>query len=531
MNSPADTAIQEALALHRQGNLRSALDHYNAILRADPDNADALYYVAMIAMQQSRFTDGIELAERALKAGPQARVHNMLGQAFIRMQEPAKALAAFDRALAADPGHADGHGNRANVLADLDRFDEALQGFDRALALRPDAPVDWCNRAAALQDLDRFEEALASCERAIALQPDLAMAHYNRANVLRDLGQMEDAAGQPQSGKLDAALAAYGKAIELDPQFAASYLGRGIVHLLRGDWSQGWRDYEYRTRAGAPAFTPLPGPRWMGEPLTGERLVIITEQGLGDALFFCRFAPLLAACGFDVTILAKRGLVPLLAALPGVKVTTSADGLTEPLRWIPMMSLPDALGIRPDSVPAAVPYLKAEPQRIDLWASRLRGGFKVGINWSAGHLGDRRRRNLSLAALAPLAAIPGVRLISLQKGPPSAEITQAPFPVETVGTDPDSATDLFRDTAAVMTQLHAIVTCDTSVTHLAGALARPVFVALPAIADWRWMLGRDDSPWYPTLRLFRQSTLGDWDGVCARIAAAVGDLAVKARRA
>jgi tetratricopeptide (TPR) repeat protein len=225
--------------------------------------------MAVIAMQEGRFADGIALAERALSAAPHARLHNMLGQAFIRMQQPDKALASFESAIALDPAHADAQGNRASVLADLDRLDEAVEGFDRALALRP-SPEDWCNRGTALQDLDRFEEALESCDRALALRPGMAMAHSNRANVLRDLAQLEHAAGADPSAKFEAALAAYNKAIECEPQFAPSFLGRGIVHLLRGDWSAGFRDYEYRLDAGPPTFTPPAGPRWMGERLTRE---------------------------------------------------------------------------------------------------------------------------------------------------------------------------------------------------------------------------------------------------------------------
>ncbi|MEA2935343.1 MAG: hypothetical protein QOD74_1989, partial [Variibacter sp.] len=258
--------------------------------------------------------------------------------------------------------------------------------------------------------------------------------------------------------------------------------------------------------------------------VAGERLVLVAEQGLGDTIQMCRFAPLLAARGVDVTILAKPSMRALLSALPGVTIASSAEELKQdkrPIRWLPLMSLPHVLGVTPDTVPADVPYLAAAPERVTRWAERLSGdGFRIGINWAAGHGSDRHfvRRNIPLAAFAPLAALPGVRLIALQKGEASSEITHAPFKVEWPGMDFDAGADAFLDTAAVMMNLDLVVSCDTSVAHLAGALGRKTFVALPQIADWRWLLGREDTPWYPTVRLFRQRKRGDWPEMMVRIA-------------
>ena len=462
------------------------------------------------------------------------RSHNLLGQTHFRLGQAEEALASYDRAIQLQPDFADAHGNRANVLVIFGRFKEALAAFDRALAIRPDSHEDWINRGALLQDFELFDEALASYDHAIALRPEFAPAHLNRANVLRDLGQIADARANlngtpPGTSSFDLALAAYNKAIALDAKLADSFLGRALVYLLRGKWDAGFRDFEFRTKVGKPTFTALPHPSWNGEPLPGERLVLVAEQGLGDTINFSRFAPLLAARGYDVTLMVRPSMRALLSALHNVTIVTSPEDLAQdprPIKWLPLMSVAGQLGIQPETVPADVPYLSASPERIASWGQRLgKDGFKIGINWVSGHSENLHftRRNIPLEQFAPLAALPSVRLFSLQKGPAAA---QAPFVgfgnrITVLATDPNPDADLFLDTAAVMTQLDLIITCDTSVAHLAGALARPVYTLLPMVADWRWLLGRDDSPWYPTMRLFRQSAPGEWSDVIARIVEAV----------
>ena len=539
MTSPSiDKALQDALAQHRQGNLGAAMERYMKVLQEDVRNADANYYVAVVMMQDGQLEEGIKLAKRALsmeppEGMPQARLHNLIGQALFRDGKLDDALKSFDRAIALKQDYADAHGNRANLLTEMGDFDRAMVGFDNALLLRQDSPEDWCNRGATLNWLNRTEEALKSFDRAIALRPNLAGAHFNCGNMLRDLGQMASAAGAPWAAQFDASEAAQSRAIELQPGFPDAHLGRGLARLLRGNWKDGWADYEYRSQVGSATFVPLKHSKWTGEAVQGTRLILVTEQGLGDTINFCRFAPLLAARGFDVTILSKPAMAPLLSTLPGVRIATSAEELAEdkrPIRWLPMMSLPGVLGIRPETIPAAVPYLAAAPERIEAWARRLgSGGFKIGVNWASGHSSDLhfKKRDIPLANFAALAAIPGVRLISLQKGPAVAEISQIAFRdrIAMVDADMDESADYFLDTAAVMMSLDLVITCDTSIAHLAGALARPAFVALPAVADWRWLLDRDDSPWYPTLKLFRQRKRGDWSDVFARIAQLVRALA------
>lgn len=540
MISPSiDKALQDALAQHRQGNLGAAMERYMKVLQDDVRNIDANYYVAVVMMQDGQLEEGIKLARRALSmeppAGmPQARLQNLIGQAQFRDGKHDDALKSFDRAIAAKQDYADAHGNRANLLTEMGDLDRAMVGFDNALLIRQDSPEDWCNRGACLNWLNRTEEALKSFDRAIALRPGLAGAHFNRGNMLRELGQVASAASAPWTEKFDAAEAALTRAIELQPGFPDAHLGRGLARLMRGDWKDGWADYEYRSKVGQPTYQPLSQPRWNGEALPdGTRLVLVSEQGLGDTIQFCRFAPVPKARGFDVTLLVRPAMKALLSTLPGITIATSPEKLaqdTRPLRWLPLMSVPNLLGVTPDTLPADVPYLSAEPARVADWALRIgAGGFRIGINWSAGHqtYPHSVRRVFPLAALAPLAAIPGVRLISLQKGPALEQLATSAFRnrVELIDHDPETSPDAFLDLAAVTMNLDLVLSCDTSVVHLAGALGRPAFVPLPAIADWRWMLERDDSPWYPTVKLFRQSKRGDWSDVFARIAQLVRALA------
>lgn len=522
--------LEQGLFHHRQGQIPLAMERYMAVLESDPGNAEALYYVAVLACQGGQFKEGADLARRAIAAGLQtAKVHNLLGQALDRLGQPLEAIKSFDHAIAIDPNLAEAHGNRANILVDAGLPAEALKSFDRALALNPNSAPDLINRGALLEELGRPEEALASYDRAIACDPNVAEVHANRASVLKELGLLDMARGLRETARFDQAVAAYDRAIALEPRLKPAYVGRGQLKLLRGDWEAGFRDYDYRAEVGAPAYATLPYPRWDGTHRPGERVVLVTEQGLGDTIQFCRFGPVLAARGLDVTILTRKAMAPLLSTLQGVTIATDAAQLAQdqrPLRWLPLLSVPGVLGIRPDGVPQEVPYLSAAPARAQSWAERLgTGSFKIGINWAPGHADKSHisRRDIPLAHFAPLAALPGIELIALQKGAPLDAIAEVAFgdKIKTIDADPETDANFFLDTAAAMTNLDLVIACDTSVAHLAGALARPVFTALPVISEWRWMLGRDDTPWYPTMRLFRQDASQQWGPVLARMAAAV----------
>lgn len=587
---PAD-ALQEALALHRQGKHELAMQRYVAILQKDPDNADALYYIAALAVQQGQTAEGLKVIGRGLEVGgPQARLFNLKGQAHLRLNQDQEAAEAFGRAIETDPSFADAYGNRATLLCEMGRAAEAIADFDRALELRPNNPEDHLNRAGAMADLGRYDEALAGFGVAIRLVPRMAPAYFNRADVLRRLGRLPEALrdyeqmialypNHPaahsnrglvlkelgrndeakaslaraleidpvfveglvnrgnlalEQGQPDAAAADYEKALEKQPDFTEARHGLALAALHRGDWDKGFALYDAREQLREKPFKPLPLPRLNKDATAAGRLLLLCEQGLGDMIQFSRFAPVFAERGFDVTLLAPQQLVQLLSTLRGVKVAPASDAPPDDdpnTRWLPLMSAPGALGVRPEHVPDAVPYLTAEPERVKRWREWLgQDSFTIGLNWSAGTGAGRgafqKRRDIPLADFAPLAALPGVKLVCLQKGPAMQQIATVPFrnAIMIPNTDPDPSSANFVDTAALMQSLDLIVSCDTAVPHLAGALGRPVFTALPHVADWRWLSAGDASPWYPSMRLFRQTAAKTWSDVLERIAAATAEM-------
>jgi tetratricopeptide (TPR) repeat protein len=539
MSKPATAAqlLEQGLFHHRQGDLATAMQRYTEVLHDDPNNADALYYIAVIACQEGQYKEGADLARRAIELGPpQARVHNLLGQALDRLRQPLEAIKNFDKAIALDPNFAAAHGNRANILVDAGMPQEALKSFDRAIALNPKSMPDLMNRGAVLEDLGRPADALVNYDQAIACDPNFAAVHSNRGNVLKELGLIELARGTPSSPRFDEAAAAYDKAIKLDQRLHEALLGRALLNLIRGNWAAGFADYDHRLEVGPPSFKSLPEPRWDGTQREGGRLVLVAEQGLGDTIQCCRFAPVLAERGMDVTILVRKAMAPLLSTLKGVAIATDASELARdqrPLRWLPLLSVPGVLGATPENLPHEVPYLSAAPDRIESWRARLgSGAFRIGINWASGHSDKAhfKRRDIALTNFAAVAALPDVELVSLQKGAAALDVGKVAFrdKIKTIDTDPHADADFFLDTAAVMSQLDLVISCDTSIAHLAGALARPVFTALPVISDWRWLLSRDDTPWYPTMRLFRQDASRNWEPVFTRIVEAVREKMARA---
>jgi tetratricopeptide (TPR) repeat protein len=559
-HAPARASAHNLLGMaqHRVGRLDAALASFDAAVSGQPDLADAHGNRANVLADLGRHADAVGSFDRALalnlNAGEDWCGRGNALHALGRLQE---ALESHDRAVALQPGQPIAHFNRGNTLIALGRAADALAAWDRALLLAPNLAEAFAQRGLALQMLGRLDEARESLRRAVALKPDFADAHSNLGSVLTTLGDPADAMGSLdraialapdhaaarvnrgnlllELGRLAEARRDLEAALSLQPENDNAAFSLSQVQLLQGDWGAGWPNYERRSNPNRPAYTPLPYPRWSGEALTDERLVVLIEQGFGDAIQFCRFVPLLAARGIAVTIMADPVLAPLLAGVPGVeRIVRSADGLardSRPLRWVPVMSLPMIMRLTPDTIPPAVPYLSLPSDRIARWGAQLGDrAFKIGIAWQGkpDYWLDRGR-SVPLACFAPLANIPGIRLISLQKNPGAEQIAAASFAdrIEQPTSATDLGSDALLDSAAIISRLDLIVSSDTMVPHLAGALGRPVFVALRRVPDWRWLLEREDSPFYPTMRLFRQRTGGDWMDVFARIASAVRELTAR----
>ncbi len=513
--------MQEATSLHRQGQLSEAAARYEQVLGEDRRNVDALFLLATVHCQQGRLTDGIELARKAIKIDPKyASAHNLIGLAQQKLGRAEFALNGFDRAVAANPAFAEGWFNRALTLLSLGRRGQAIDSFDRAIALNPDHALGRHARGTALMLEDRDTQALVDFNAAVALDPNLVHAYANRGYLLNRLGRFDDA------------FADLAHALELAPDDDDVRYHAALVELLHGRWREGWAHYDSRLTARSldttRTFVPPSYPRWQGEPLGSDLLVLFTEQGRGDVIQFARFAAELAKSGTRVAIATQPAYASMFASVAGIEcIVTDSNELATmgPLRWQMLVSVPGILGIAPDAIPAASPYLAADPQRIAAWRTRLGPGFKIGISWqgSLTFIHDKGR-SIPLAAFAPLGELPGVRLISLQKRPGTEQIATVPFRgrIEQVLHPSDTGETAFLDTAALVASLDLIVASDSMNAHLAGALGRPIFVALRKVPDWRWLLGRDDCPWYPTARLFRQATDGDWRDVFMRIAVAAG---------
>ncbi len=546
MSAPAPLAqlIQQGLFHHRQGDLKQAMERYSEVLRTDPENADALYYIAVVACQEGQFEQGAALARRALAKAPSARAHNLLGRALEALGEPLEAIKNFDQAIALDANFAEAHSNRANILVKAELPDEALTSFERALALDPKSLPDLINRGALLQDLGRHAEALISYDRAIALAPDDANILMNRANALAMLERFAEAEAVyddvikrnpkltlafahkalavKEQGRLAEARKLLEQTLAAAPDDHTSAYALARLLLQTGDWRNAWPLFERRAALPNPTYTPLDYPRWNGEPPGDFRLVVLSERDLGDTVQFGRYAALLAGRGHAVTLLTPPVLAPLMRTLPGIeRVVTSEDELKSdprPVRWLPLMSAMGALHLTANAIPEQGPYLSAEPARVARFAERLGGdGLKIGILWHGAS------DAAPLSAFAPLADIAGVRLISLQKQAAARQIDEVAFGprIERLLDADDVGPEALLDTAALMANLDLIVSIDSMSAHLAGALGRPVFLALRHVADWRWLTERDDTPWYAGMRLFRQDQTRDWRPVFARIAAAV----------
>ncbi len=504
-----------------QGRLDEAIGLYDAALREKPDYPDALCAGADI-LRDKGFADA--------------------------------ALNFYTKALSLAPDLADAWFNRANLLMKGRRADEALESYDRAAALRPGDARIFCNRGAAFFDVGRLKDALESYKTALRLQPDLAQAAHNMGNALMRLGEFELALAAydkaltlrkgysaalcgrgivlKELGRFDDALASFDAALELDPDSHEALSNRGCLLLQLGRFVEGWDGYEFRWGRDERPINRLMDrfASWRGEPVAGKRILVVNDHAFGDTIQFIRYLPLLRQRGGDVTFLCDKKLHGLAAMTAcGTTLVGGVDSNVEFDFQIALSSLPRAFATRLDTIPAQTPYLHADDAAIAKWRERIGGeGFKIGLCWQGN--ADFRvdpRRSFQLDAMAPLAEIPGVRLISLQKGFGAEQIANSGMAgrVESLGEDFDGGGQAFADTPAVMNALDLIVSCDTSIAHLAGALARPTFVALKPVAEWRWLLERQDSPWYPTMRLFRRGADQDWRGLFEDMALAVGKLA------
>jgi hypothetical protein len=424
-----------------------------------------------------------------------------------------RAVALYEQAIAADPAHAEPHYKRANALRLIGRPEEALAGYDRAIELKADYAHAYCNRGVVLQSLGRREAALLSYDRAIALDPTDVMAHYNRALLMQDYLRWDEA------------LASYDRAIDLDPQFADAQYNRSMAQLFLGDFERGWRGYEWRwvnaRRLGIGDARTFAAPRWLGEePIAGKRILLHSEAGLGDTLQFCRYAASCVRLGATVILEVPEVLRRLLGSLDGVSQVIAAGNSLPPFDYhCPLLSLPLAFRTTVDTIPSPAAYLRADQIKVAQWRARLgeRRCPRIGLVWSGNPNNPiDARRSIRLADW--LAQLPsGYEYFRLQTQVRETDRTALESNPQIVSFDDDLLD--FDNTAALCMCMDVVVTIDTSLAHLAGALGHRAWVLLPQTPDFRWMRDREDSPWYPSVKLYRQTIAGDWNRVFDRVAA------------
>ena len=463
----------------------------------------------MLLCQLGQFEPAVDSFERMLTLKPAlADSHIHLASTF-RGQPQLEAVAArFDRALA------EACLQLGIVLREQLKIDEAERRFQQALALNPQSPQVHYNLGLIAWYHARLDESYSWYGRAIALKPDYIEALTNLAGTLRE------------QCKLSEARAAFQRVLAVEPDSPHGQVGTAICHLIEGDYEAAWPPYEARLRLpGNPSPPDL--PRWRGEPLEGRSLLVLAEQGLGDTIHFFRYCRLLKAQGARIVLAAQPALGRLLASHRDVDQFVPLQPEVELPRcdfYLPLLSAAGAFGTSLATIPSEVPYLWADPELTQRWGEELSriDGFKIGIVWQGtrDYTADRWR-SVPLARFAPLARLPGVRLISLQKGLGSEQLGTVDFPVIDFSGRLDETAGPLMDTAAVVRNLDLVVSPDTMMAHLAGALGAPVFLAVHFSNDWRWLQDRDDSPWYPSMRLFRQAAFGQWTEVFERMAEAV----------
>lgn len=509
----ADAFTNRGNALQELGLHEEAVDSHERALALTPGHVRARVNLGNALQETGRHEEALQHYQQALSLAPDyADAFNSSAAALHALQRDEEALADSDRALALRAEFPEALGNRGNALAGLGRYADALSAHEKAFALRPEC-VEALNVATALADLERHDEALEYHEQALILKPDYVEAHNNRGNTLQALNRHA------------AAVRSYQRALEVRPGDAQAHWNEGLARLALGDYKGGWPKYEWRWRNPRLGVTepPLDVPTWTGEEdLDGKSILLFQEQGYGDAIQFIRFAALIAAKGGEATVACHETLLRLFATAPGVVQTTAGPLAKSDADFqMSLMSLPLALGVTLRTLPGvSAPYLSAEPAEAETWQRRfaeLEGKRKVGLVWSGNpQFSAAAQKRCPVDALQGLLSVPDIAWISLQKDSDEKDLAQLQDAAPELLACGDELTD-FAATAAAITALDLVITVDTAVAHLAGALGKPVWILLPFAADWRWLVERTDSPWYPQARLFRQQASGDWAELTKRV--------------
>ncbi len=504
--------LQQAVALHQNGQLAQAQAIYLDILKSQPKHFDALHLLGVIALHTKNYQSAVDLIDKAIETYPSnANAYYNRGNALKELKQLDAAVASYDQAIRLKPDYADAYYNRGGILKELKQLDAAVASYDQVINLNPGYADAYYNRGNILKELKQLDAAVASYDQAIRLKPDYTDAYYNRGIALGELRQ------------LDAAVANYDQVISLNPDYADAYWNKALVLLVNGDFEKGWEFYEWRWKRDAFSSPKrnFPQPLWLGvEALQNKTILLHSEQGLGDTLQFCRYAQLVAALGARVILEVERPLINLLRGMSCISELVE-KGTTLPAfdYHCPLLSLPLAFKTNLNTVPASSGYLNSDKAKVENWQATLGAQTKlrVGIVWS-GSTGHENDANRSLLLSDLIAYLPqDVEYVSLQKElrDVDKETLQANPRIKHFGSELKD----FTDTAALCELMDIVISVDTSVAHLSGALGRPTWILLPYKPDWRWLLDGADSPWYSSVKLFRQDSSCNWDSALKSVKA------------
>lgn len=537
-------ALQAALRHHQSGDLGQAEHIYREILQAYPADANALHLLGVVYSELGNYKDAAENIRKALQISPGfaeacnnlgnaqrnlgqfdeaiasyqktiklkpdfAEAYYNLGNVYRDKQQTAKSMTCYQKAIQLDPNIAEAHYSLGLAFRDRLQYEEAIRCFKRTLDIVPDSAEAYNSLGLVLSENGRFDEAILNYQKAIELIPSFAGAYYNLGNSLKE---KEDLLG---------ALNCYRKAVSFDPSYTYAHWNMSLILLLFGELGEGFKEYEWRWELkGIHKMRDFPQPVWDGSEVKGSTVLLHSEQGFGDAIQFIRYAPLVAKRGARVIVECQRELLSLLQGVEGVsRVVEQGKLLPEFDMHCPLLSLPLTFGTTASSIPADIPYIPVDPSLVKKWSAAINMDgvqFKIGLVWSGNPKNTNdRNRSLPLSIFSDIAGIRGVVLYSLQMGEAAEQADSMPEGLKLL----DYTRDIhdFSDTAAFIENLDMVISVDTAVAHLAGALGKPVWTLLPTVPDWRWQLKRSDSPWYPTMRLFRQSVSGEWGDVILRI--------------
>jgi tetratricopeptide (TPR) repeat protein len=495
------------VVLYEKGLLDEALTLYRNALELDPSLADAYYNIGTILQDKKKNAEALHSYRKAIHLNPYLTdAYYNMGVLFQETEALDEAAACYQRALHLNPAYPDVLNNLGSVFQEQGQLDEAAACYQKALQLNPAYAEALNNLGNVFQEQGKLDEAAACYQKSLHLNPAYAKALNNLGNVFQE------------QGKLDEAAACYQKALQLNPDDIEARWNMALAQLLAGNYSEGWRGYEsrWKKRDFIHYQRNLPQPLWDGSDITGRSMLLSAEQGFGDAIQFVRYASLIAKRGAAVIVECQKELASLLATVEGVQqVVVRGEPLPEFNIWCPLLSLPLLFDTTLETIPAQIPYMHANQPLAQKWWDRMyhdSAKIKIGLVWSGNPRNKKlRHKSCSPDTFLPLANLENVTLYSLQKDEAAKQAKNTPEGMRLI--DYTGELHDFMDTAALIENLDLVVSVDTAVAHLAGAIGKPVWTLLPFVPDWRWMLNREDSPWYPTMTLFRQHAPGDWETV------------------